>query len=120
LRAWRITTASGDLGESCAYCVGVGVSRLEVENRFIDYFKETRKSIRVWNSSTRGSAAPFPSTLSSLRRTSAPLPGLEAPVGSVGEPLAEDDPFAEDFEDPFTAGTTDSADDPFADDSLRR
>jgi predicted RND superfamily exporter protein len=99
--------------------VFVGVSRLEVENRFIDYFKETTEIYQGMEllDARLGGTIPL-DIIVDAPDSSAPLPGLEAPVGSVGEPLAEDDPFAEDFEDPFTAGTTDSADDPFAEDSF--
>ncbi len=78
----------------------VGISRLEVENRFIDYF---HKSTEIYQGmelldSQLGGTIPLDIVLAPLDMDE-PLPGLEvAPAGDVA-PVADDDPFAEDGED---------------------
>jgi predicted RND superfamily exporter protein len=100
----------------------VGVSRLEVENRFIDYFKESTEIYQGMEllDARLGGTIPL-DVIVAAPDTSAPLPGLEpAPqnaAGAGGE-LAADDPFAaeaESFAGPAGGGT---GDDPFAEDSF--
>ncbi len=117
-----------------------GITRLEVENRFIDYFHESTEIYQGMEllDAQLGGTIPLDIILSAPQED-APLPGLEVPpaVAADAPALAEDDPFAEevdafsepdgafsdagdafadgadpfaDSEDPFAA-----ADDPFAD-----
>jgi uncharacterized protein len=83
-----------------AVLIGVGVSRLEVENRFIDYF---HKSTEIYQGmelldSKLGGTIPL-DILITPPDLGAPLPGLE-PVKLTGPvaPVAADDPFAQDNE----------------------
>ncbi len=120
-------------GGSVLYCslalvllVAVGVSRLEVENRFIDYFKESTEIYQGMEllDASLGGTIPLDIVVEAPD-FSAPLPGLEnVPAGPVA-PVDEDDPFAEES-DAFAAADAfaesgdpgaDSfaADDPFAD-----
>ena len=93
-----------------AVLVGIGITRLEVENRFIDYFKESTEIYQGMEllDSRLGGTIPL-DILIAAPDSSAPLPGLEG-VGGAGAPLAADDPFVVD--DPFLS------EDPFADPQL--
>ncbi|MEH6634361.1 MAG: MMPL family transporter [Halioglobus sp.] len=77
-----------------------GISRLQVENRFIDYFN---KSTEIYQGmelldSQLGGTIPLDIVLTPPD-LAAPLPGLTA-VGAEGDamPVADDDPFADDAE----------------------
>ena len=98
----------GSLGVSLL--VALGVSRLEVENRFIDYFKENTEIYRGMEllDARLGGTIPL-DIIVAAPDLSAPLPGLQAPAAAVETAPAatRDDPFADDFDDP-------SFDDPFA------
>lgn len=90
--------------------VGVGVSQLKVENRFIDYFKESTEIHQGMEllDSRLGGTIPLDIIIKAPDRN-APLPGLENMSGS-SEPsaeLAEDDPFADDV-DSFAANSGDA------------
>ncbi|MBE9540117.1 MAG: MMPL family transporter [Proteobacteria bacterium] len=88
-----------------------GISRLEVENRFIDYFHESTEIYRGMEllDAKLGGTIPLDIVIAAPD-FDAPLPGLALPdSGTVPLPVAEDDPFAED---------DDFADDSFADDGL--
>jgi predicted RND superfamily exporter protein len=81
-----------------------GISRLEVENRFIDYFHETTEIYRGMEllDARLGGTIPLDIVINAPDEDT-PLPGLEN-LGPAGDatPLAADDPFAEDddfFED---------------------
>ena len=111
-----------------------GLTRLEVENRFIDYFKDTTEIYQGMQllDSKLGGTIPLDIILTPPDDQQ-PLPGLEN-VGSGesgGAPLAEDDPFLDDSPDfsgeGFAAAEAVSsgdawgdefADDPFAEDSF--
>lgn len=111
--------------------VVVGILRLQVENRFIDYFKETTEIYQGMEllDARLGGTIPLDIVISAPD-SSAPLPGLEAPAKAAAAPLADDDPFAEDFDDPFSQSSKlsssdaddfaddDFGDDPFADDAF--
>jgi len=78
----------------------VGISRLQVENRFIDYF---HKSTEIYQGmelldSKLGGTIPLDVILAPLDMDQ-PLPGLEAVPATEAAPVAEDDPFAEDSHD---------------------
>lgn len=98
----------GSLGVSLL--VALGVSRLKVENRFIDYFKENTEIYRGMEllDARLGGTIPL-DIIVAAPDLSAPLPGLQAPAAAVETAPAatRDDPFADDFDDP-------SFDDPFA------
>ena len=114
-----------------ALLIGIGVTRLEVENRFIDYFKESTEIYRGMEllDSRLGGTIPL-QILVTAPDTSAPLPGLEGAAAAAAP--SPDDPFLADApapgEDPFAvdpapagggtaatpAGPADT-DDPFAD-----
>ena len=98
----------GSLGLSLL--VALGVSRLEVENRFIDYFKENTEIYRGMEllDARLGGTIPL-DIIVAAPDLSAPLPGLQAPASAVETAPAatRDDPFADDFDDPSFA-------DPFA------
>ncbi|MCP5190426.1 MAG: MMPL family transporter [Pseudomonadales bacterium] len=79
---------------------GVGISRLQVENRFIDYF---HKSTEIYQGmelldSKLGGTIPLDIILEPLDMDE-PLPGLEPVAGTRAAPVAEDDPFAGDSQD---------------------
>jgi len=76
-----------------------GISRLEVENRFIDYFHETTEIYQGMEllDAKLGGTIPLDIVLSAPD-FSAPLPGLELGAADEPAPLAEDDPFAQDTE----------------------
>jgi predicted RND superfamily exporter protein len=78
----------------------LGISRLEVENRFIDYFD---KSTEIYQGmelldSQLGGTIPLDIIIAPLNMDE-PLPGLEASISGPAIPVAEDDPFAEDGDD---------------------
>lgn len=116
LYAARLTDRFGTsvLLVSVALCVAVavGVSRLEVENRFIDYFKKTTEIYQGMEllDSRLGGTIPLDIILSAPA-SDMPLPGLEGSGGGGGEPVAADDPF---FDADAQAGADDAFDDPFA------
>ncbi|MFK8043705.1 RND family transporter [Congregibacter sp.] len=101
--------------------VVVGVLRLQVENRFIDYFKETTEIYQGMEllDARLGGTIPLDIVIAAPD-SSAPLPGLESSSNTAVTPLAEDDPFAEEFEDPFGSETKASfaETDEFADDGF--
>jgi predicted RND superfamily exporter protein len=97
----------------------VGISRLQVENRFIDYF---HKSTEIYQGmelldSKLGGTIPLDIILAPLDMDE-PLPGLEAVPAAEAAPVAEDDPFAQDSHDFASqpAATEDEWDDEFASD----
>ncbi len=103
-----------------------GVSRLQVENRFIDYFHESTEIYQGMEllDAELGGTIPL-DILLTAPAADAPLPGLEAPAtDSAPPPVAEDDPFAEEATDfagaaaAPTAGADEGWDDEFADDGL--
>ena len=106
ITAWfaRLTDKSGGviLGVTALLVVliGIGVSRLQVENRFIDYFHETTEIFQGMEllDSKLGGTIPLDIVISPPSMDE-PLPGLE-PVLAPEEasPVDEDDPFAEDVD----------------------
>jgi predicted RND superfamily exporter protein len=77
-----------------------GIIRLQVENRFIDYF---HKSTEIYQGmelldSQLGGTIPLDIILAPLDMDK-PLPGLEPASAGDAPPVAADDPFAEDGED---------------------
>jgi len=75
----------------------VGISRLQVENRFIDYF---HKSTEIYQGMELldlklGGTIPL-DIIIAPPDMDAPLPGLELGTVDNAPPVAEDDPFAED------------------------
>lgn len=99
----------------------VGVSQLKVENRFIDYFKDTTEIYRGMEllDSKLGGTIPLDIVLSAPDED-APLPGLEVDNGGETPPPAADDPFLSESED-FSAaadGEGDEWEDDFADDGF--
>ncbi|MDO8861593.1 MMPL family transporter [Haliea sp. E1-2-M8] len=97
----------------------LGISRLQVENRFIDYFKETTEIYQGMEllDSRLGGTIPLDIILSPPD-SDAPLPGLENLDAATDAP-AEDDPFLSE-DDGFGAdegfASEDAASDDFADD----
>jgi predicted RND superfamily exporter protein len=93
----------------------LGISRLEVENRFIDYFHKTTEIYQGMEllDSQLGGTIPLDIILAPLDMDE-PLPGLESVSSGPVVPVAEDDPFADDGEDfgtaPATAATADGED----------
>ena len=79
--------------------VVVGVSRLKVENRFIDYFKESTEIYQGMQllDSRLGGTIPLDIIIKAPDK-SAPLPGLENLDSAAGDgpALDPDDPFADD------------------------
>jgi predicted RND superfamily exporter protein len=109
-----------------ALIVALGVSRLEVENRFIDYFKETTEIYQGMEllDARLGGTIPLDIVVAAPDR-SKPLPGLES-TASAGAAqnapaLDADDPFAEEAEG-FAGGSSSdsglSSGDPFASDAF--
>lgn len=104
-----------------------GISRLEVENRFIDYFKDTTEIYQGMEllDAQLGGTIPLDIVINAPDQ-SAPLPGLEGLESSDAEaaPLDADDPFAtddgfgDDAGDAFGSASDDEfgEDDPFASD----
>ncbi len=92
-----------------------GISRLEVENRFIDYFHDTTEIYQGMEllDSKLGGTIPLDIVIDPPD-LDAPLPGLELPAasGESAAPVEDDDPFAED--DDFFSGDS-VADDEWAD-----
>ncbi len=84
--------------------IGYGISRLEVENRFIDYFHESTEIYRGMTllDAKLGGTIPLDIVISAPNFDE-PLPGMTLPKADT-TPLAinEDDPFVE--EDSFTEG----------------
>ena len=81
--------------------VAWGIARLEVENRFIDYFKDSTEIYQGMEllDSKLGGTIPLDIVLYAPDQDE-PLPGLEPAVAGIGAaPVAEDDPFADDVED---------------------
>lgn len=77
-----------------------GISRLEVENRFIDYFHESTEIYKGMEllDAKLGGTIPLDIILSAPAQDT-PLPGLETGVSqTVPTPVDEDDPFAQDSE----------------------
>jgi hypothetical protein len=97
----------------------VGISRLQVENRFIDYFHESTEIYQGMEllDSKLGGTIPLDIILAPLDMDQ-PLPGLETASATEAAPVAEDDPFAEDSHDfaPAPAAAADDWDDEFATD----
>ncbi len=99
----------------------VGISRLQVENRFIDYF---HKSTEIYQGmelldSKLGGTIPLDIILSPLDMDQ-PLPGLESAPAAAAPPVAADDPFLEDsidFEAAPATGESADLDDEFASDA---
>ncbi len=98
-----------------------GISRLEVENRFIDYFHETTEIYQGMEllDAELGGTIPLDVVINAPAED-APLPGLEDLSGE-GPPVAEDDPFLDDGffdEDPADAPDVpgDASGDDFGDD----
>lgn len=110
---------------SAGLCVAiaVGVSRLQVENRFIDYFKDTTEIYQGMEllDSRLGGTIPLDILLAAPAKDK-PLPGLGAPAGggNSGAEIADDDPFLEDsFEDDaFDSSLAAEASDAFSDDAF--
>ena len=78
----------------------VGISRLEVENRFIDYFRESTEIYQGMEllDSQLGGTIPLDIVLTPPD-LDAPLPGLASVVPAVDAlPVADDDSFAQDSE----------------------
>lgn len=99
-----------------------GITRLEVENRFIDYFKESTEIYQGMEllDARLGGTIPLDIIVAAPDR-SAPLPGLETSARSSQAPgavLDADDPFAEEFDDPFADTVALEADSEFADDAF--
>lgn len=95
----------------------VGISRLQVENRFIDYFD---KSTEIYQGmelldSRLGGTIPLDIILAPLNMDE-PLPGLEPAPAGAAAPVAADDPFAQDGDDFTTPVPQSAADDEFASD----
>ncbi|MFK7975651.1 MAG: RND family transporter [Halioglobus sp.] len=76
-----------------------GISRLEVENRFIDYFKDTTEIYQGMEllDAQLGGTIPLDIVINAPDQ-SAPLPGLEGLESDAADtlPVDEDDPFATD------------------------
>ncbi len=73
-----------------------GISRLQVENRFIDYFHDTTEIFQGMEllDAQLGGTIPL-EIIINAPANDAPLPGLEG-IESEGAPVDEDDPFLED------------------------
>lgn len=93
-----------------------GISRLEVENRFIDYFHETTEIYQGMEllDAELGGTIPLDIVINAPAED-APLPGLED-LGGEAPPVAEDDPFLDEFgDDEFEEEPVADADDDWAD-----
>jgi predicted RND superfamily exporter protein len=93
----------------------LGISRLQVENRFIDYFRKTTEIYQGMEllDSQLGGTIPLDIILAPLDMDE-PLPGLETIATGEQAPVAEDDPFAEEdtgFGMPVVVGAAPAADD---------
>ena len=89
---------------------GVGISRLQVENRFIDYFSKTTEIYQGMEllDIKLGGTIPLDIIITPPDED-APLPGLENVPTAAAAPVNEDDEFADEFAD-------DGWDDEFSDD----
>lgn len=121
---WTDRYGHSIVGVSCLLVVLIiwGVSRLEVENRFIDYFHESTEIYQGMEllDSRLGGTIPLDIILTPPSAEE-PLPGLEIAASAIeAPPLSEDDPFAEDsdsFEMEFADDPGGSGwDDEFAED----
>jgi predicted RND superfamily exporter protein len=97
-----------------------GISRLEVENRFIDYFHETTEIYQGMEllDAKLGGTIPLDIVITApdfdepLPGIALPVPGAEHVPVAEGDPFAEDDDFAEDdwgdegFGDGFSTGSS--------------
>jgi hypothetical protein len=94
----------------------VGVSRLQVENRFIDYFKDTTEIYQGMEllDSKLGGTIPLDIILSAPDGGT-PLPGLENNSAPTTDAPDADDPFLQDSED-FAADDAPAGDDGSAED----
>lgn len=98
-----------------------GISRLEVENRFIDYFKESTEIYQGMEllDAKLGGTIPLDIILDAPDEQQ-PLPGLSTGTASSSlEPVADDDPFAEESQGFEAADNADPElllDDEWADD----
>ncbi len=93
-----------------------GISRLEVENRFIDYFHETTEIYQGMEllDAELGGTIPLDIVINAPAED-APLPGLED-LGGEAPPVAEDDPFLDEFgDDEFEEEPVSDAGDDWAD-----
>jgi predicted RND superfamily exporter protein len=95
-----------------------GISRLEVENRFIDYFHDSTEIYRGMEllDAKLGGTIPLDILLFAPAQD-APLPGLESPSAAAGQtaPVAADDEFAADVGDGFEEGFDDGLGDEWGD-----
>ncbi len=94
-----------------------GISRLEVENRFIDYFHESTEIFRGMEllDEKLGGTIPLDIIINAPDEDE-PLPGLEN-LDVEGAPVAADDPFLEDdafLDDEFGGAAADGWDDEFS------
>ena len=95
-----------------------GISRLQVENRFIDYFRKTTEIYQGMEllDSQLGGTIPLDIVITPPDQ-SAPLPGLENLTPAVAvTPVADDDPFLEDED--FSAEVEEGLNDAEWDDDL--
>ena len=95
-----------------------GISRLEVENRFIDYFHDSTEIYQGMEllDSQLGGTIPLDIVITPPTNDE-PLPGLENLDTAPAVPVAEDDPFLEDDEFAEDASADDEwGDDEWADD----
>jgi len=90
----------------------VGVSRLTVENSFIDYFKSSTEIYQgmVVIDEKLGGTTPLDIVITA----EGALAGQQTPDTAASDPFADEDPFAED--DPFLDDDDCASDDPFLDD----
>lgn len=86
----------------------VGISRLQVENRFIDYFHDTTEIYQGMVVIDRELGGTIP--LDILLKA----PQAASTESEISDPFADEDPFAS--EDPFADAEEDPFADPFADD----
>lgn len=89
----------------------LGISRLQVENRFIDYFKETTEIYQGMEllDSRLGGTIPL-DIIFSGPDAAAPLPGLDG-MQPAAEAPADDDPFLDEDAAEFAAAGEPAADD---------
>ncbi|TDG12632.1 RND family transporter [Seongchinamella unica] len=118
ITAWfaRVTDKRGGailtVTAAAVVTVVVGVSRLQVENRFIDYFHESTEIYQGMEllDSKLGGTIPLDIVIAPPS-TEEPLPGLEPVIApEAAAPVAEDDPFA------VEADAFSRSDDEFVDD----
>ncbi len=123
LRFARLTERHGGavllLSAALAGLSGYGISQLQVENRFIDYFRSDTEIYRGMEviDGALGGTTPLdivlqaPAFVTEQPASSGDDPFADDPFGEPAEPSFGDDPFAT---DPFAS---DSAADPFGDDA---